>query len=292
MKTICGCRLLGLLAMALSVGTADCQGQFIPKEPAAGGAIILPDRPALTAEERLERAARVPVEPPGLRLKALRLQVEQRRVERMAVIAIPGAARTVMTLQTNGVRVEFVAVSPSAPVGGDDDLAVVEENPAPANSTQMAIAEHCLDGLLFGPAVNAGSARRQLEQKLLQRISAVDRSCKLTPEQQQKLQLAGRADIQRYFERVDEMREILRRFRYDMRDHRGMVTGAFEAISPAQALREVLTGAGPFGETSLFAKAMRKTLTVDQQADYELKQIRTIPETRARTLQRNLGLPK
>lgn len=299
MRTVRDCCLLGFLATAFSVGAADCLGQVVRKNITAGGAIILPDPPVLTAEQEREARLRKEIEKfqaeQQERLRAAAALEQRERLRALDALApAPAVAeRLVMPARmftisaANGVRVEFVTVPKPASVTVGEELDVIDENPAAGNSMDVAISENSLDSLLFGATLNATSVRLQLEQRLAQRIGAVDGICKLTPEQKRTLELAGRGDTQRYFERAEAMRSALRQVRVDMADRGQLITRAVAAIESAQASRDALNSGGLFGDSSLFAKAMRKVLTADQAADHDLRQLRTLPETRPRTLERN-----
>jgi hypothetical protein len=96
--------------------------------------------------------------------------------------------------------------------------------------------------------------RKRLETRLKSRINQVDRACKLTPDQKNKLNVAGRGDIRRLFAQIDELKSKL-------------ATDA-EAVGRIVAqlteYREVLTENDCFGEGSLYAKVLNHTLTPAQ----------------------------
>jgi hypothetical protein len=88
---------------------------------------------------------------------------------------------------------------------------------------------------------NASAARQELESQLAAQISDIDRACSLTDTERKKLQLAGRGDIKRFFDRIQQ-----------------------ESNSPRISL-----GASLFHEDSLLVKSLRNTLTSDQFARCE-----------------------
>ncbi len=57
--------------------------------------------------------------------------------------------------------------------------------------------------------------RRRLERRLAWEIERVDQAYGLTPEQEKKLQVAGRGDIKRFFEGMRRQKEGLDRARVD-----------------------------------------------------------------------------
>lgn len=138
----------------------------------------------------------------------------------------------------------------------------------PPGSTVLALCERSIDELVLAPSLDVASVDGDLRRRLARRIESIDATCKLTPEQSRKLDLAGRAQIQKYFDRVEEMKAPLRKIRVEVEDRRARVPPAFDAIRPAQTFLDLLKGDGPFGDSSLFGKALRKTLTPDQLAEY------------------------
>ena len=76
----------------------------------------------------------------------------------------------------------------------------VVETVLAASRTNDWLAEFNI--LAFGHGDPDG-ARRRLESRLKSRIEQIDRVCKLTPEQRNKLNVAGRGDIKRAFARIE-----------------------------------------------------------------------------------------
>src|SRR5207245_228361 len=56
---------------------------------------------------------------------------------------------------------------------------------------------------------SAAAARSRLNAQLLDQVQDIDRTCKLTDAQNQKLQLAGRGDIKRFFDRYEAFKQQL-----------------------------------------------------------------------------------
>jgi len=109
--------------------------------------------------------------------------------------------------------------------------------------------------------------RRRLEVQLRSRIVQIDRVCALTPAQTEKLRLAGRGDIHRFFERVEAIRlKIDAASEWDADDLRTLMQRVVPLISDGRALREEALDVNFFGAGSLFAKALHKVLTADQAA--------------------------
>ncbi len=101
-----------------------------------------------------------------------------------------------------------------------------------------------------------GIARNRLNAALDLHIGEIDRVCGMTDEQKRKLQLAGRGDIKRFFDRVEEAK---RRYALVMNDQNHNI---WEDIQPLQTA----LNAGIFVEESIFAKTVKKTLNHEQSA--------------------------
>jgi hypothetical protein len=125
---------------------------------------------------------------------------------------------------------------------------------------RMFIEEANFDQWIFQGRGDAGAARDRTQSALKLRIDDVHRICELTEPQKKKLSLAAQGDIKRFFEQVEAVREEFRAVQKD--------PNAFNAIwQEIQPLQQKLAG-GLFGETSLFGKTLRKTLTSEQFAKY------------------------
>ncbi len=72
-------------------------------------------------------------------------------------------------------------------------------------------AEQYVESFIFTNQGPASTPRSCLEKSLSSKIAELDRLCKLTLEEKQKLQLAGNGDIYRFFRQVDELKREIRR---------------------------------------------------------------------------------
>jgi hypothetical protein len=113
------------------------------------------------------------------------------------------------------------------------------------------VARENFDRWLFdddtGDEVSRG---RHLERLLQTRVDAATREHKLTPAQRAKLHLAGRGDIKRFFDQVEDRR---REFETERRVYRNGLA-ALRRLEPlGQVFRD-----GPFGDSSLFAKTLQR----------------------------------
>jgi hypothetical protein len=92
-------------------------------------------------------------------------------------------------------------------------------------------------------------------------IEAIDRVCKLSDDQKDKLELAARGDFSRFEHQVDELRA----------EHVGKTYGqneigeVYQKIQPLAAQYQ----AGLLGDTSLFSKVLEGSLTSEQSKKFE-----------------------
>lgn len=123
-------------------------------------------------------------------------------------------------------------------------------------------AANQMDFWLYGSGMNADSARAKLETILDVQIADIDQSCGLSGLQKKKLRLAGHGDVKRYFDRVAETKSAFDRVKGD----------AAKVIEIAQGIESLsaVAAAAPFGEGTMFAKALKSTLRPDQSAKYSL----------------------
>lgn len=145
---------------------------------------------------------------------------------------------------------------------GDDDKEVAPKVIVPAVTPVDTAVERAIFRDAGGNVPSVASARVRIESQLQQLLDELVRGCDLDEAQQQKLQLAARGDMKRFFEKVDAARK---RFLI-VKDNREAV-GPFyqEEVIPLQ----MQYSTGLFGEGSMFRKTLRSTLTADQHAKYQ-----------------------
>ena len=78
----------------------------------------------------------------------------------------------------------------------------------------------------------------------------LERTCGLTPVQKKKLMLAGRGDIKRFFDHVEEIRKKFEKTRNDQNQFGNDLAGHPDPPSPTFQ-------AGVFGDESIFAKSVK-----------------------------------
>jgi hypothetical protein len=164
----------------------------------------------------------------------------------------PGAKR-VMTVNirvragSDLRKITLSSTAPPAPTDDDDDQPAPPVGPL--NIDALVVEPGNFDRWLFG-AHSRGDPKRHLEEILLTRVRTVAREHGLNKQQAAKLQLAGRGDIKRFFDEVENKRKD---FEIESKSFtRGMA--ALEGLAP---LSQVYQG-GPFEADSLFAKTLRK----------------------------------
>ena len=84
----------------------------------------------------------------------------------------------------------------------------LDDDEGPPPGPNAAFNARYFDELVFGKRDSA-AARRELNRHLRQKIAETDLVCGLTERQRQKLSLAGRGDLKRLFDRIDERRRKL-----------------------------------------------------------------------------------
>jgi hypothetical protein len=157
-----------------------------------------------------------------------------------------------------------VVGAPSALAQDDEE----EEAPAPAvvnRVNRLVVNELQIDQWIFGNmgVANSSLARNMLDSLLTLNVDDVDRCCGLTPVQKKKLLLAGRGDIKRFFDRVDEVRK---KYTNDKNfNFQNQFQQIWQEIQPLQTTYN----SGVFGADSIYAKSIRTTLTSEQAEKHE-----------------------
>jgi len=147
----------------------------------------------------------------------------------------------------------------------DDDIAV-------ATARRFVLSDQQFDQMVFGGGqrvVVANGERKvistsstdvvkRMETLLENEIRSVDARCGLSDAQKKKLQLAGRGDITRLLNRVSELRRKCTAGAMDQMQYQAIMVEV-QALSLRNSPQ-----VGPFGESSLLQKTLRKTLTYEQ----------------------------
>ena len=159
-----------------------------------------------------------------------------------------------------------ILVAPAVSGAADDDdpaedapakVVVVEET----SIDQWVFQENQVMGG-FRRIPNAATGRARIESQWKVTLDELMRVCDLTEAQQRKLALASRGDIQRFFEQIEQVRKKFAAVKNDQ--------NRFNEVWPEISSLQQRYSKGLFGEESLFAKTLRKTLTEEQQAKYQV----------------------
>jgi hypothetical protein len=117
-----------------------------------------------------------------------------------------------------------------------------------------------IDQMIFQQDHNAAGARGRLVTQLTLHVEDIDRVCKLTDAQKKKLDLAGRGDIKRFFDRYDIVKQKCQALKGDAEGQQRI----WQEINPLQNTLQT----GLFHQDSLFYKSLHHTLTPDQSSPY------------------------
>jgi hypothetical protein len=145
----------------------------------------------------------------------------------------------------------------SMPAPADED----DEPPAPHNIpfnilTSVVDPEN-FDRWLFADDQSEADRHRHLDDILRSKVDAAIMAHKLTDSQRTRLRLAGRGDIKRFFDQVEDRRR-------DFENDRHSFRAGLAALQRLDPLTKVYRE-GPFGDGSLFAKTLSK-INDDQKA--------------------------
>jgi hypothetical protein len=121
------------------------------------------------------------------------------------------------------------------------------------------VADTTLDLWLFGNSRDPSETRARFAQILARKADAIAERCSLSENQKQKLNLAGRGDISRFFERLDRLRSQFSEVKSDDQRRNDFFE---QQVMPLEAV----LNAGPFDGNSLFSKTVAASLTAEQAA--------------------------
>jgi hypothetical protein len=143
----------------------------------------------------------------------------------------------------------------------DVDPFDAEEVEAPQPVHAVVLNDNIIDQWLFNGINNANiGSRSRLESLLKLQVADVGRTCGTTEAQQKKLDLAGRGDIKRFFDSIEEVK----RKHTPLKNDPVVIQQVYQEIQPLR----VQASSGPFGAGSLFSKTLRKILSEEQAARY------------------------
>lgn len=182
-----------------------------------------------------------------------------------------------VSIGDRGIRVAI-----EAPPKRDDDMAPPKggkgagpENPKP----RIRVIAGSVDPVVFGDGRSSQGVREFFDALADHRVERIDRLCLLTEVQKKKLRLAARGDVQRFFDRIEDLRGDCRRAEIQVaegtdRIGRAELARTFEPFSLEARDLRILVDAEPFrtgppDPASLLAKTLRTTLTAEQTERYQ-----------------------
>lgn len=133
--------------------------------------------------------------------------------------------------------------------------------PAPVAVARPVVPDEQFDQWVFQQDRTAAGARQRLDSLLALRVEDIERACKLTDAQMKKLQLMGRGDIKRFFDRCERVKQRFQLIKHDEQKFQEI----WQDISPLQMTLQ----AGLFHEASLLYKSLPNTLSGEQLARYD-----------------------
>ena len=138
----------------------------------------------------------------------------------------------------------------------------VENNavPQPAQAVFM-MTDDQFDQWVFGGPRNSRAGRNKLDSLLTLQVDDVARMCTLSEAQKKKLLLAGRGDIKRFFDQVEEKRQKFGKVKND----KTKFNEIYQELVPLQAA----LNSGLFGDGSIYSKTIRRVLSEEEDARYQ-----------------------
>jgi hypothetical protein len=160
----------------------------------------------------------------------------------------------VIIREVRRVDVQAAVQDPAAEDDAADDAVVVQAAPV------FMMNDNQFDMWVFGNR-NSGSGRNKLDSLLDLNVDDVSHTCGLSGIQQHKLLLAGRGDIKRFLDQVDEKRKKFDKVKTDQ----NKIGEMYQELLPFQAAFQ----SGVFGEGSLYAKTLRRILGEYEDSRYQ-----------------------
>jgi hypothetical protein len=181
----------------------------------------------------------------------------QAKEERRPIFVPPPASQIVNMRVKTAANAGFRSISlllPAPPAFADEEGEQLPAPPVPIpmrlDLDTMTVERANFDRWLFADEQSESEHWKHLDKMLRAKVEDAGQEHKLTFRQRAKLRLAGRGDIKRFFDRVEESR-------IDFEAQRQ----SFRTGHPALLRLEPLArnyNVGPFGDGSLFAKTFRK----------------------------------
>ena len=129
----------------------------------------------------------------------------------------------------------------------------------PAQAVFM-MTDDQFDQWVFGGPRNSRAGRNKLDSLLTLQVDDVARMCTLSEAQKKKLLLAGRGDIKRFFDKVEEKRKKFAKVKNDQTKFNEI----YRTGTAASALNS-----GLFGDGSIYSKTIRRVLSEEEDVRYQ-----------------------
>lgn len=125
---------------------------------------------------------------------------------------------------------------------------------------QFMIAEENFNMWVYGNSRDAKTARTRLETQIKLQIDEVASVARLTDTQKKKLELAGKGDVKRFFDLVEDKRKGFKAVQNDQ--------NKFNEFYQELRTIQLKLNAGLYGPDSFYAKTLNHTLDPDQTASF------------------------
>jgi hypothetical protein len=151
-------------------------------------------------------------------------------------------------------------------------IELVAEHLHPDDPVEVVVTEESCNQMLFGKLGTEAAAREELSIHLQRNIESIDRICRLSDAQKQKLVTAGSGEFSRFFKQTEGLRLRIRNPLPQIAVNKGALDEKLNMLLEETRPRRRMVNSGIFDSGSLFAKTLRTTLTADQAAAYEASQ--------------------
>jgi hypothetical protein len=167
--------------------------------------------------------------------------------------------------QCSGMQVQVVrGVAMQAEPATADPLDIDEEEDEVAVQPMQRVFvmnDDQFDLWVFGAPRNSQAGRNKLDSQLMLQVDDVSRVCSLSEPQKRKLQLAGRGDIKRFFEKVEEKRKKFDKVKTDQ----NKVSEIYQELVPLQAVLH----SGLFNQGSFYSKTLKTVVSDEAYQKYQ-----------------------
>ena len=157
--------------------------------------------------------------------------------------------------------IAFLAIVGTAGFARAQDDEEVEDIPPAQPQQQFMVADENFDQWVFGGRGTSAVIRKRIDSQLILHVEEIERTCGISESQKKKLQLAGRGDIKRLFDRVEELRKKFQLVKNDQNKFNQF----WQDVQPFQ----LVFNQGSFGPGSFFSKTLKTTLTSEQVISYQ-----------------------